>query len=117
VEGDIVLSHKLIIADIFRVLPPLLPLVAVVRGDAYIPNRSVEPYVEDLKKARAFFHGNCLKLGILPAGKAEYLSINESSDIKGMREIAIWEKMNGTEWDWTIMVFFLNIPLIMAPEW
>jgi hypothetical protein len=34
-----------------------------------------------------------------------------------MREIAIWEKMNGTEWDWTIMVFFLNIPLIMAPEW
>jgi hypothetical protein len=89
VEGDIVLSHELVIADIFRVPPPLLPLVGVVRGDAYIPNRSVKPYVEDLKKARAFFHGNCLKLGILPAGKAEYLSINESSDIKGMREIAI----------------------------
>jgi hypothetical protein len=79
VEGDIVLSHKLIIADIFRVPPPLLPLVGVVRGDADVPDGSVEPYVEDLKKARGFFLGNHLKLGIFP----------ETTDIKGMRKIAI----------------------------
>jgi hypothetical protein len=68
VEGDIVLSHELVIADIFRVLPPLLPLVGVVRGDADVPDGSVEPYVENLKKGRTFFLGNRLKLGILPAG-------------------------------------------------
>lgn len=52
-ERDIVLGHELVVSDVFRVLPPLLPLVSVVGRDADVPDGSIEPDVEDLQ-ARAF---------------------------------------------------------------
>ena len=48
-EGDIVLGHELVISDVFRVLPPFLPLARVVGGDADVPDGSVEPHVKNLK--------------------------------------------------------------------
>ena len=33
VEGNVVLAHELVQADILRVVPPLLPLICVVRSD------------------------------------------------------------------------------------
>ena len=48
-EGDIVLGHELVISDVFRVLPPFLPLARVVGGDADVPDGSVKPHVKNLK--------------------------------------------------------------------
>ena len=48
-EGDIVLGHELVISNVFRILPPFLPLARVVGGDADVTDGSVEPHVKDLE--------------------------------------------------------------------
>lgn len=47
-EGNVVLAHKLVQADVLRVVPPLLPLIRVVCCDGNVTNASVEPDVQDL---------------------------------------------------------------------
>ena len=49
VEGNVVLSHKLVELDIVGVLPPLLPLVGVVSGDRDVSDRGIEPHVEHFR--------------------------------------------------------------------
>ena len=48
VEGNVVLGHELPVLHVVRVLPPQLPLRRVLRRDADVPDRGVEPYVEHL---------------------------------------------------------------------
>jgi hypothetical protein len=50
VEGNIVFGHELVVSDVVRVLPPLLPVLRVVGGDADVPDGGVEPNVKDLEK-------------------------------------------------------------------
>jgi hypothetical protein len=50
VEGDVVFGHELVVSDVVRVLPPLLPVLRVVGGDADVPDGGVEPNVKDLEK-------------------------------------------------------------------
>ncbi|KAI3479573.1 hypothetical protein L1887_58385 [Cichorium endivia] len=48
VEAHVVLAHELVELDVVRVLPPLLPLVGVVCGDARVADGRVEPHVQHL---------------------------------------------------------------------
>jgi len=48
VERNIIFTHELNQLDIFRVLPPFLPLVGVVSSDGNVSNWSIVPNVEDL---------------------------------------------------------------------
>ena len=53
VKRDIVLGHELIVSDVFRVLPPLLPVISVVGRNADVPNGSVKPDIENLQKRKS----------------------------------------------------------------
>lgn len=44
----VVLAHKLIEFDIVGIMPPLLPLIRIVRSDRNIAYTRVEPHVHDL---------------------------------------------------------------------
>jgi len=44
----VVLAHELVELNLFGVLPPLLPLVGIGRGDRWVSEASVEPHVDDL---------------------------------------------------------------------
>ena len=45
VEGHVVLGHELPVLNILRVLPPLLPVLCVLGGDADVPDGGVKPDV------------------------------------------------------------------------
>jgi hypothetical protein len=47
VEGQVIFTHELVKLDILFVLPPLLPLIAIVGGDRDVADRSIEPNVKD----------------------------------------------------------------------
>ena len=48
VEGHVILGHELPVLHVVRVLPPLLPVLRVLGGDADVPDGGVKPDVEDL---------------------------------------------------------------------
>jgi hypothetical protein len=48
VEGNVILAHELVQADVLGVVPPLLPLICVVCSDGDVTNAGVEPDVQDL---------------------------------------------------------------------
>ncbi len=48
VEWDIILSHELEELNIFRILPPLLPMVGIICCDWDIPYRCIKPNIEHL---------------------------------------------------------------------
>jgi hypothetical protein len=48
VEGNVVLAHELVQADVLGIVPPLLPLICVVCGDRNVTDAGVEPDVQHL---------------------------------------------------------------------
>jgi len=58
VESQVVLSHELVQLHVLSVLPPLLPLVAVVGGDGDIADGSIEPHIEDFVSVLLERHGS-----------------------------------------------------------
>ena len=95
-ERDIVFAHKLVELYVFRVLPPLLPMVRVACSDRYITDWGIKPDVEDLvskllkrnlrspfkitgdaaAKQALFKHGLCKADGVL-GPRALYLSFRD----------------------------------------
>lgn len=46
-EGHIILCHELVQFDIFRILPPLLPIFGIVACDGYVTDWSVKPHIHN----------------------------------------------------------------------
>jgi len=47
VEGDVILAHKLIELNVFRILPPLLPVfLNVICSDREVTDGCIEPDIE-----------------------------------------------------------------------
>ena len=44
-ELDVILAHELLLLDLL-VLPPVTPVISVVRSDGYVPDWSIEPDLE-----------------------------------------------------------------------
>lgn len=57
-ESQVILSHELVQLHVLSVLPPLLPLVAVVGGDRDVADGGIEPNIEDFVSILFERHGS-----------------------------------------------------------
>lgn len=89
VEWHIILSHKLIELNIFRILPPFLPLSCVAWCDWDISNRCIKPDIEyltinirtkfnHLGKQLKYFKHFCMTKGETPIYRWKIFQTNSS---------------------------------------